>query len=115
FVDPADTSKGESVVGVHKFYACVGTTSASAIEIAAAGQAERQTSHQPAIPLPKTSHGVAIFGVPFGPEDGKIPNLIAAFAQVPGFRDELHLRQHGILVNNVKERPQPIHRMQLSS
>src|SRR5262245_2333471 len=113
FVIADDIGQSESLVGGHKVYTRVRTTSASAIEITTAGQTHSETSDQATVSFPKTSHSVAIFGVPFGPQNGKVSNLIAAFAQVPGFRDELHLRQHRVLMYNVKESSQPIHRMEL--
>ena len=38
--------------------------------------------------------------------DGKVADLIAALAQIPGLGDQLHLRDDRVLMDDVEERPQ---------
>ena len=44
----------------------------------------------------------------------EVADLIAALADVPRLGDELHARDHGILLDDVEERRQPIDRVQLA-
>src|ERR1035438_5988518 len=94
----------EAVVGSYKIDAGVGTTATVSVEIARAGNAIREVSHEPAVPFPVGTHRVAIAIVPFRPAHGEVSHLIASFAEVPRFGNQLHLREHGILMNDVEER-----------
>ncbi len=40
--------------------------------------------------------------------------MIAAFAEIPGLRDQLDLRQHRVLMNDVEERAEPVDVVQLA-
>src|SRR6476646_7974949 len=76
------------------------------IEIRAYGESKRHVANSAFIAFPKTADGVAIFAVPFRPWRGKVAHLIAAFADVPRFCDQLHLREHRVLLNYLEERMQ---------
>jgi hypothetical protein len=45
--------------------------------------------------------------------DGEFADLVASFAEIPGLRDELDLGDDRVLVNDVEERPQAVHIVQL--
>ena len=57
------------------------------IQIGAPGEPVSQLPNAAFIAFPETADGIAVFAVPFSPKYRKIPNLIAAFADVPRFRD----------------------------
>ena len=86
-----------------------GTTPIVLIKIGTAGEPVSHLADAALVALPKAPHRIAIFAVPFGPEHGKISDLIAAFAHVPRFRDQLHLREHRVLVNNLEKGVQLVH------
>ena len=98
----------EAVVGRHVVDAGMRPAAPPLIEVAAAGQTERQAAHLVAVPLPEAAHGVPVGRVPFSPEDREVPDLIPALAEIPRFGNQFHLRQHRVLVDDIKERPQPI-------
>src|SRR4029078_5504324 len=93
----------------------VGPSSALLVQVAAACQARRQLRDGAAVATPETPHRVAVLAVPLGPLRREVTDLVTAFAEVPGFGNELHLRQDRVLVNDVKERAQLVHGMQLTS
>ena len=84
------------------------------VEIAAAGQPRGQLGHGAAVAAPEAPHRVAILAVPLRPQHREVADLIAAFAEVPRLGDQLHLREHRILVDDVEERAQPVDVVQLA-
>src|SRR5207342_2387595 len=44
------------------------------------------------LPAPEVAHRVAIDAVPLGPQDREVPDLVAAWPDVPRLGDQLHLR-----------------------
>src|SRR5438552_8482629 len=95
--------ESESVVRGDKINAGIRSLASVLIQIGTARQPIRHFSDLSFVASPKTAHDVAIFPVPFRPQDWKIPNLIPAFAHVPRFRAESYLRKHRFLVNDLKE------------
>src|SRR6266513_260212 len=79
--------ESESVMRGNKIDAGVRSLASVLIKIGAASQPIRHFADLPLVALPKTADGIAIFPVPFRPQDRKIPNLIPAFADIPRFRD----------------------------
>ena len=59
-------------------------------------------------PRQKSRIDVPVDAVPLGPEHREVADLVAAGADVPRLGDELHLRQHRVLVDHVEERGQPV-------
>src|SRR5438309_9750379 len=82
-----EIGESESVVRGDKINAGVRPFAIVLIKIGAASQPIRHFADLPLVALPKTAHGIAIFPIPFRPQDRKIPNLIPAFADIPRFRD----------------------------
>ena len=66
------------------------------------------------VPRQKSRTRVAVLSVPFRPQRRKVADLIPAFADIPRFRDQLHLADHRILLNQIEERRQPIDVVQLA-
>src|SRR5665213_431636 len=54
------------------------------------------------IALPVVAHRVAIAIVPLGPPRWKLSDLVAARAAIPGFGNELHGAQCGVLVADLE-------------
>ena len=84
------------------------------IEVAAARQAVAHFADLSGVTLPELAKAVAVLPVPLGPQHRKVAHLVAAVAHVPRFGNELHLREHRILVDDVEERAQPVNRVQLA-
>ena len=104
----------EAVVGGDEIDAGVGLAAAVLVEVAGAGKAPGEIADQAAVALPVGAHGVAVAVVPLGPAGGKIADLVAALAQVPGFGDQLDLGQHRVLQQDVEEGAEPVDLMQFA-
>src|SRR5690606_24286454 len=61
---------------------------------------------------PIIAHAVAILAIPLDPSRREISNLVATFSEIPGFGDQLDLRDDRVLVYNVEEPAQPVYFMQ---
>src|SRR4029078_12214319 len=83
--------------------ACVGPPAVMFIEIGASSESIRHLTDAAFIALPKTADRVAVFAVPLRPGRGKVSHLIAAFPDIPRFCDQLHLRQHRVLLNYLEK------------
>src|SRR5205823_3693086 len=79
--------ESESVMRGNKIDAGVRSLASVLIQIGTARQPIRHFADLPLVAFPKTAHGIAIFPVPFRPQDRKITDLIPAFPHVPWFRD----------------------------
>src|SRR4030095_5847168 len=73
------------------------------IKIGASGESIRHVTDPAFIAFPKTADRVAVFAVPFRPGRGKVPHLIAASSDIPRFCDQLHLREHRVLLNYLEK------------
>src|SRR5882672_4158288 len=68
-------------------------------QVGRAGHAAGDFADQAAFAAPVTPHRAAIAVVPFGPLRGERADLVTAKAEVPGFGDELHRREHRVLTD----------------
>ena len=104
----------EAVVAVTKLMLAYGCRPLLLVQVAAAGEPRRQLRHRAAVALPEAAHGVAVLAVPLGPQHREVADLVAALAEVPRLGDQLHLREHRVLVDDVEERRQPVDLVQLA-
>ena len=102
----------ESVMCRYEINARMGTAAAAFVEVAAPRQAVRRLGDLSSVAFPISPDRVAIFAVPFGPAGRKVPDLVAAFPQVPWFSDEFYLREHRILMNDVEKCAEAIYVVQ---
>src|ERR1700686_770757 len=79
---------------------------ARAIKIRTAGDPRRELAHRIARAAPEIAHAVAILAVPLFPVDRKVPDPVAALAEIPRLRDQLDSREPRILHNRREERTQ---------
>ena len=68
----------------------------------------------PPSPFQKRRTVVAVLAVPFRPQHGEVAHLVAAVAKVPRLGDQLDLRDHRVLVDDVEEGPQLVDFVQLA-
>ena len=92
----------------------VGPSPAHLVEVARAGEPVGELGHLALVALPVAADGVAVLPVPLRPAHREVADLVAALAQVPGLGDELDLRDHRILVDDVEEGGEPVHVVQLA-
>ena len=79
--------EGEPVMGSDKIDAGVWSLTVMLLNILAPRQPICHLANLSLIAFPKTADGIAIFPIPFRPQDRKIPDLIPAFSHVPRFCD----------------------------
>jgi hypothetical protein len=106
--------QGEAVVRGREVDRGVGVAAARLVQVAGTGQPERELRELPRIASPEPAHAVAVLAVPLGPADREVADLVAAGSDVPRLGDQLHLREHRVLLDDVEERPEPIDLVQLS-
>ena len=87
FVVTDQIVQGETIMCGHEIDTRVRASPVVLIKVGAPGKSIPHLANAPLIAFPKTANRVAIFAVPFRPRRRKIPNLIAAIAYVPRFRD----------------------------
>src|SRR5215470_2112260 len=72
-------------------------------------------SHTRLCASPEVTDGVAVAPVPLAPQGWEVTDLIAPWADVPWLCDELYLADHRILLDEVEERRQAVHVVELTS
>src|ERR1700729_2167892 len=72
-------------------------------QVGRTGHPARDFADQAAFAAPVAPHRAAIAVVPLRPLRWKPADLIAAHAEIPGFGDELHRRQHRVLPDGGEE------------
>ena len=83
------------------------------VEVARAGEARGELADV-ALAAPEVAHRVAVHPVPLGPEHREVADLVAALADVPRLRDQLHLGEDRILVDDVEEGREPVDFVELA-
>ena len=104
----------EAVVRRDEVDARVRPPSRQLVQVGAPGQAVRELAEGLVRAAPVVAHRVPELPVPLRPERREVADLVAAFADVPRLGDQLDLRQHRVLVDDVEERGQPIDFVQLA-
>ena len=92
----------------HEVDARVGAPAAGLVEVAGAGDTRRELREAPLVAAPERPHAVAVLTVPLRPSHRKVPDLVAALAQVPRLGDQLHLGERRVLLHDVEERGEPV-------
>src|SRR4029450_7666570 len=78
------------------------------VEVARTGEPRREVADAVRGAAPEVAHRVAVEPVPLGPEHREVADLVAAGPDVPWLGDQLRLREHRVLVDDVEERRQPV-------
>jgi hypothetical protein len=81
------------------------------VQVTGPGQPDSEIAQRGVPTAPEIPDPVSVLAVPFGPQRREVPDLVAALAHVPRFGDELDLGHHRILLDQVEERRQPVHRV----
>src|SRR5262249_39254410 len=86
----------------------------SLVQVGATCQPGREHTERGRFAAPEVTHGIAVPPVPFRPQRLEVADLIAALADIPRLSDELDLGYDGILLNQIEERRQPVHLVELA-
>src|SRR3954452_11793647 len=97
-----EVAQGETIVRGDEVNARARMPVVVAEEIAAPGEPGRQFAHRPAVSFPEAPHAVAIFAIPLTPEHREVADLVTVWSDVPRFGDQLHGREHRILLDDVE-------------
>ena len=115
FVVADEIVEREAVVRGDEVDARGGLPAGPRIQVIASSETGRELGHRPAVAAPEPAHRISILPIPLGPQHREIADLIPALAEIPRLRNQLHLRQHWILMDDVEERAEAIHLEQLAS
>src|ERR1700756_5097216 len=75
-----------------------------AVDVRRTAQPRRELRKTPVLAAPPVADGVAESAVPFAPAGGKPADLVTVhLADVPRFGDQLCLRNHRVLSDNIEE------------
>jgi hypothetical protein len=85
------------------------------VQVTGARQPGGELGQRGGLPAPEIADPVSVLAVPFGPQRREVPDLVAALTHVPRLGDQLDLGNDRILLNQVEERRQPVHLLQLAS
>ena len=88
FVVADQIMQSKAVMRGDKINARIGQPAIVGVQIARSGKTKAEAADLSAVAFPKAPHGVAIGRVPFGPQNRKIADLIAAWAEVPRLGDQ---------------------------
>ena len=105
--------ESETVVRGDEVDAGVGSTALCLVQVRGPGQARGQLPEPPRGAAPDVAHAVAVATVPFRPQRREVADLVAAFADVPGLCDELHLADDRVLLDEIEERAEAVDVVQL--
>ena len=98
---------------VTKLIEANGSRPVFAVEVGRAGEALRELADV-ALAAPEVAHRVAVLPVPLRPEHREVADLVAARPDVPRLGDQLHLREHRVLVDHVEEGREPVDVVELA-
>src|SRR5690606_24199362 len=85
-----------------------GTAAMMIEDIGRAGHPAGEVANQPLLAAPEAALVLAIGIIPFRPSIRKSADLVSAQPQIPGFCDQLYLRQRRVLPHGGEERRLPV-------
>ena len=72
--------------------------------VAGCGKTLSEVAQRDVLLQPESTRGIAEMVVPLGEQRRKVTHLVAARADIPGFRDQLDLRQTRVVTDGLKQR-----------
>ena len=94
----------EAIVGRHQVHRRRWPFAIASKEIAGGREALRKVTEGDVLLQPETTGNIAKMVIPFGEQRWEISHLIAARADIPGFRNQFHLRQHAVAADSLEQR-----------
>jgi len=73
-------------------------------QIAGAGESLGKLAEFPGVAAPECAHGIAVAVVPLGPAWREVPELVAAYPQIPRLRDQLDIGKCGLGTQRLENR-----------
>ena len=93
----------ESIVGRHQVDRRRWRLAITGKEIAGGREALREIPQGDVLLQPEAAGAIAKMVVPLGEQRGKIAHLVAPRADIPGFGDQFHLRQHAVVADSLEQ------------
>ena len=115
FVVGHEIAQGEAVVGDDKVDGGHRLAAGRPVEVGGTGQSGGEVGERGELAAPEIAHRVAVPAVPFGPQRREATDLVAVRTHVPRLRDELDLRDHGVLVDEIEESGESVDLGELAS
>ena len=106
--------QGEAVVRGHEVDRRDRGATGVLVQVGAARQARAELAQHAGLGAVEVAHRVAVAAVPLGPQGREAAHLVAALAQVPRLGDQLHLGDDRVLLDDVEERREAVHLVQLA-
>jgi hypothetical protein len=106
--------QGEAVVAGDEVDRGDRTPAVLLVEVAGSGQPGGELGDGRGLAAPEVADRVPVLPVPFAPQRREVADLIAAVAHIPRLGDQLDLGDHRILLDQVEERGQPVHLVELA-
>ncbi len=105
--------QGEPVVGGDEVDRGDRAPTVVLVEVAGPGEPETELAEGGRLAPPEVAHRVAVLAVPLRPQRREAADHVATLTQVPRLGDELDLGHHRVLLDEVEERGQPVHLVEL--
>ncbi len=109
-----EVGQGEPVVRGDEVDRRVGPAAVVLVEVRRAREPGRELAERPGGAAPEVADRVAVLAVPLGPPGREVAHLVAAGPDVPRLGDELDLRDHRVLLDEVEEGGQPVDVVELA-
>ena len=109
-----EIAQGEAVVGGDEVDGRDGFAAGVFVQVGRACEPAGELGQSLVGAAHEVADSVAVLAVPFGPQGREAAHLVAAHAEIPRLRDQLHLRQHRVLADDREERRQRVHLVQFA-
>ncbi len=83
------------------------------VQVGGAGEPGGELAERAGLGPPEVPYGVPVLAVPLRPQGREVAHLVAALAHVPRLGDQLDPADHGVLLDQVEERREPVHLVEL--
>ena len=103
FVVRDEVAQREAIVGNDEVDGRHWLATRRPVQVGGASQAGGEVGERGEFAAPEVAHRIAVPAVPLGPQGREAADLVAVRTHVPRLRDELDLRDHGVLVDEVEE------------
>jgi hypothetical protein len=110
-----EIGQGETIVSGDEVDARRRPASFELVQIGAAREPVGELGQGRVLAPPEVANAVAVLAVPLGPLGWEVAHLVTAFTDVPRLGEELDLTHDGVLMDEVEERGQSVHVVELTS
>ncbi|CDK01815.1 hypothetical protein MIC448_90005 [Microbacterium sp. C448] len=103
-----EITEREAVVGGDEVDGCDGSSPGVLVQIGGPGEARCELTQRLRLTAPEVAHRIPVLAVPLRPLRREVADLVAPGPDVPRLGDQLHLRNHRVLLHEFEERRQSV-------